>query len=134
MISNSPPAVVLFDGVCNLCNGAVNFLIDHDPHKRLRFASLQSPQAQALLTPFLVPPDLDSILFLENGRLYSRSTAILRISGQLDGVWRWGKALLIIPAFLRDAAYKLVARNRYAWFGKRDACRIPTPDLRDRFL
>ena len=134
MTPGTPSAVVFFDGVCNLCNGAVNFLIDHDTRKRLRFASLQSPEAEALLKPFSLPPGLDSIVFLEDGRVHTRSTAVLRISRHLSGAWRLGGLLLIVPAFLRDGVYNWVAANRYRWFGKRDSCRIPTPELRDRFL
>ncbi len=129
--------VVLFDGVCNLCNATVNFLIDHDRRRRLRFAAVQSDAAAALLarlghTP--VAGDPDSILFVEGGRVYQRSTAALRIARHLSLPWKLGYVWVIVPRPLRDLVYKWIARNRYRWFGKRDACRVPTPELKERFL
>ena len=129
-------AVVLFDGVCNLCNGAVNFIIDRDPSVRFRFAALQSSQAEALLAPLgRVPePDPQSFILVEEGRVYERSTAALRIARRLPGAWRLLYAFIVVPAPLRDVAYRFIARNRYRWFGKADTCRMPTPELRKRFL
>jgi predicted DCC family thiol-disulfide oxidoreductase YuxK len=140
--SPSPPLApqaptVLFDGVCNLCNASVNFMIDRDPHGVLRFASLQSDAARELLvqrdfpTPTAEP---ESILLVENRRVYARSTAALKIARHLSGLWPLLAVLLVVPRPLRDVVYKWVARHRYTWFGKADACRVPTPELRERFL
>lgn len=132
--------VILFDGVCNLCNASVNFVMDHDEDGVFRMAALQSDVGQALLarhgydgrTPATTPPD--SIALVEDGRLYFRSEAALRIAARLDGAWPLLKIFLAVPAPLRDVVYDWVARNRYRWFGTRDTCRLPTPDERARFL
>ncbi|MGH7438505.1 MAG: thiol-disulfide oxidoreductase DCC family protein [Polyangiaceae bacterium] len=129
--------VVLFDGVCNLCNGAVNFWIDRDPRSLLRFASLQSPAGRELLARAGHPVpagDPESIVLVERGRVYQRSGAALRIARHLSGGWPllWG--LLVVPWPLRDLVYLWVAANRYRWFGKAEVCRVPTPALRARFI
>ncbi len=129
--------VVLFDGVCNLCNGAVQFLVDRDPRARLRFASLQSARGAELLTAHgrAVPEgDPDTIVLIEDGVAYERSSAALRIARHLGGVWRLAYAFIVVPRPLRDLVYRFVAKNRYRWFGKTDECRVPTPELRARFL
>ncbi len=127
--------IVLFDGVCRFCNGSVNFLIDRDVRKRLRFAPLQSEVAQRLLRRFGLPTDeFDTMILVENGRAYARSTAALRIARRLGGWWPLLTILLAIPPFLRDAAYRVLAGNRYRWFGRSETCRVPTPEIRDRFL
>jgi predicted DCC family thiol-disulfide oxidoreductase YuxK len=126
---------VLFDGVCKFCNASVNFIIDRDRRGRVRFAALQSATGQELLRRFRLPTTgLDSLVLVEAGRCYTRSTAALRISRWLDGFWPVLSALILLPPVLRDGAYDLLARNRYRWFGKLDACRLPTPELRQRFL
>lgn len=128
-------AVVLFDGVCNLCNGSVQFIVRHDPAGRFRFASLQSEAGQALLRRHgLDPDDLFSVILVEGGRAYARSDAALRIARGLSGPLKAAGALRVVPRPLRDAVYGWVARNRYRWFGRREACMIPTPELRARFL
>jgi predicted DCC family thiol-disulfide oxidoreductase YuxK len=129
-------AVVLFDGVCNLCNGSVNFIIDRDPTARFRFAALQSSQATELLARLgqAPQPEPQSVLLVEDGRLYERSTAALRIARRLRGGWKLLYAFIVVPRPLRDAVYGFIARNRYRWFGKSEACRVPTPELRARFL
>jgi predicted DCC family thiol-disulfide oxidoreductase YuxK len=130
--------VVLFDGVCNLCNGTVSFLIDHDPQGTLRFGSLQSDAGRQLLTANGFGPAADgpisTILLFEDGRLYDRSTAALRIARHLGLPYRVLSWLMVVPRPLRDAVYGFVARNRYRWFGKSETCRVPTPELRARFL
>lgn len=129
--------VVLFDGVCNLCNGAVQFIIDRDPEGTFRFASLQSERAGALLRAHgLEPPagDPESMVLVDGGRVYQRSSAALRIARRLRGGWGLLYGLMIVPSFVRDAVYRLIARNRYRWFGKSEQCRVPTPELRARFL
>lgn len=129
-------AVVLFDGVCNLCNGAVNFIIDRDPSARFRFAALQSTQAAALLAPLGRVPEAEpqSFILVENGRVYERSSAALRVARKLPGAWKLFYAFVVIPTPIRDVVYRFIARNRYRWFGKAEACRMPTPELRARFL
>lgn len=136
--ARSPDApVVLFDGVCNLCNASVNFLLDRDRHQRLTFASLQSDAAKALLAARDVSApegDPESVLLVEGGRVWSHSDAILRLSRHLPIPWRWGAVFLIVPRPLRDSVYRWIARNRYRWFGRSEVCRVPTPALRARFL
>lgn len=129
--------VVLFDGVCNLCNASVNLFIDMDRDARLRFASLQSEAARDLLRARGVPApegDPESILLVEGARVWDRSDAVLRLSRHLPAPWRWGAVFIVVPRALRDAVYKLIARNRYRWFGRSEVCRMPTPELRARFL
>jgi predicted DCC family thiol-disulfide oxidoreductase YuxK len=132
-MNNGP--TVLFDGVCKFCDASVNFLIDHDRAGRLRFAALQSEAGQALLREGGLPTDrLNSLVLIEGKRVSTRSTAAFRIARYLDSPWPVLCVFLLLPAFLRDAAYDLVAANRYRWFGRLDACRVPTPESRRRFL
>jgi predicted DCC family thiol-disulfide oxidoreductase YuxK len=127
--------VILFDGVCNLCNGFVQFVIARDPQARFRFASLQSIAAAALLNGRMRQGALpDSVLLVEDGRIYTQSTAALRVARGLGFPWNLSYGLVIVPKPIRDGVYAWVARNRYAWFGKRDVCMVPTPDLQARFL
>ena len=129
------PAVVLFDGECNLCNRAVQFVLRRDRRARFRFASLQSPAGRRLLAGIALPTPLpDSIVLLEAGRAFLRSGAALRIARGLGWPWRLFAALLLVPRPLRDWAYDVVARHRHRWFGRRSSCMVPTPELRDRFL
>jgi predicted DCC family thiol-disulfide oxidoreductase YuxK len=131
---NDKPIIVLFDGVCNLCNGAVQFIIRHDITSRFRFASLQSEFAKQLLKRFgKNSKALDTIYVLDNNELYERSDAALRIAKYLDRV-SWLYHARIIPGFIRDVFYNLIARFRYSFFGRRNECMIPTPELKDRFL
>ena len=128
-------ALVLFDGVCNLCNTSVNFVIDRDPRAYFKFAALQDEAAQPLFAKYNLSPEyLDSIVLIENGRCYRNSTAALRIARRLKGGWPLFYAFIIVPTPVRDLVYGWIARNRYRWFGKRDSCRLPTPELRARFL
>ena len=127
--------VVLFDGVCTLCSAAVDFIVRHDPERRFKLASLQSDVGRALLARYGLADDPpDSIVLVERGRVYLRSTAALRIAAGLDGALPVLQSFLAIPAALRDAVYRVVAQNRYRWFGKRETCRLPKPDERARFL
>lgn len=133
--ANVPHAVVLFDGVCNLCAGVVRFVARRDPHARFRFASLQSDAARALLARAGAPSPLpDSIVLLEDGRVFVESEAALRIARGLRFPWPLLASLLALPRFVRDPAYRVVARRRYRWFGRKDSCMVPTPELRARFL
>jgi predicted DCC family thiol-disulfide oxidoreductase YuxK len=127
--------IVLFDGVCNLCSGAVQFIIRRDPAGRFRFASLQSPLGEELLARFGIDRDVtDSVILVEGDRCYQESDAALRVARGMKGAWKALAALRLIPRPLRDAVYRLVARNRYRWFGRQETCWLPTPELRGRFL
>ena len=130
-------AIVLFDGVCNLCNGSVQFILDRDRKEHFRFASLQSEKGQAILTErgVAIPAgDPDSIVLIEGTTVYTHSTAALLIARHLSFPWFLGYAGIVWPRFIRDAVYRFIARNRYRWFGKTNECRIPTPALRARML
>ena len=130
-----PAPVILFDGVCNLCSGAVQFVIARDPHAQFRFAALQSDAAAARLRPFGHRGQLpDSVALIEGDRLYTGSTAVLRIARHLRAPWPLAYWLVAVPRPLRDWLYRLVARRRYRWFGRRESCFAPPSDLRDRFL
>lgn len=124
--------VLFFDGVCNLCNSSIDFVVRHDKKRRYRFAPLQGATA-AHAIPTQVDA-MDSFVLAENGRIYLRSTAALKVLSGLGGIWSLAKALLWIPAPLRDAVYRLIAKNRYRWFGQKDTCRLPTPEERALFL
>jgi predicted DCC family thiol-disulfide oxidoreductase YuxK len=127
--------VVLFDGVCNFCNGSVNFLLDHDRDHRLKFCAMQSDAGQSILAWARLPRDqFDSLVFVERGRVYTKSTAILRIAWHLPWPWRLGGLGLLVPPFLRDWFYDRLALNRYALFGRTESCRMPTPEIARRFL
>ncbi len=128
---------MLFDGVCNLCNGTVQWLLQHDPEGRLRYATLQSAAARNALAQAGVHDGSalpDSIILVDDAGVHLRSSAVLRIAGHLGAPYRWARVGLLIPAPLRDLAYGVVARHRYRWFGRRDACMRPTPELASRFL
>ena len=129
------PLVVLFDGVCNLCNASVRFIIARDPSARFRFAPLQSATARALFAGTGGRSPLpDSFVLLEHGRLYVRSTAALRVARRLRFPWPLLYIFIAVPRPLRDVLYDFIARHRYRWFGSREACMVPTPELRARFL
>ena len=127
--------IVLFDGVCNLCNGVVSFLIPRDRTGRLRFASLQSPVGQTLLEHHGFPTEeFDSFVLVDGDRTYTRSSAAIRIAELLGWPYRAGTLGRVVPKFLRDRLYDVVASNRYDWFGRKDQCMIPDEDVSDRFL
>ncbi|HEX5024842.1 MAG TPA: thiol-disulfide oxidoreductase DCC family protein [Agriterribacter sp.] len=127
--------VILFDGVCNLCNGSVQFIIRKDTKSRFYFSSLQGRTGQELLQQFHLPAtDFNSFVLVEGDKVYTESTAVLRVFKLLGGAWSVLFAGIIIPRFIRDAMYRLIAKNRYKWFGKREHCMLPTPALKKRFL
>ena len=131
----STKSVILFDGVCNFCNGAVNFTIKRDKNKMIKFAALQSEVGRSLIRHYGLPEnDMRSFLLIENGKLYSKSTAALKVCRYLKGLWPLCYGFIIVPAFIRNAVYDLIARNRYKWFGQKEECMVPTPDVRARFL
>lgn len=128
-------AIVLFDGVCNFCNGSVNFIIENDRSNYFKFAPLQSEIGENFLREHGIDKEkTDSIILIENGNAYTHSTAALRIAKRLDGAWKTIYGFIVLPRFLRDFFYKLFAKNRYKLFGKQDACMMPTPEIRARFL
>lgn len=127
--------IILFDGVCNLCNNWVKFVIQRDPNGLFKFAPLQSEIGKQLQVSYGIDNDhIDSIVLIENGKAYTMSTAALRICSQLYGMIRFAKVFLFIPSFIRNVVYRTVAANRYRWFGKQDACMLPTSNIKKRFL
>ena len=129
------PSIILFDGVCNFCNGMVNFIIRQDKEKIFRFAPLQSEAGQKLLSQYQLPlENLDSFILVDQGKVYKSSTASLKLYNKLPWYWKWTQVFWIIPAFMRNAVYDFMARNRYKWFGKKDQCMIPSPEVKSRFL
>ncbi len=127
-------AIVLFDGVCNICSGSVNFIIEHDRSGYFKFATLQSEIGRKLLATFDIDIGTDSVILIEGETAYTYSTAALRIAEKLDGFWSRLSVLSIVPLSIRDFFYKVIAKYRYRFLGKRDVCMIPTPELRERFL
>jgi predicted DCC family thiol-disulfide oxidoreductase YuxK len=128
-------AVILFDGECNLCNGAVDFVVQRDRHRHFRYASLQSDIGIRLLEKHgLDAGKLDTIVLIHGGNVYVRSTAALNIAQKLGKAWPLSGIFFLVPRFIRDYVYDWVAKNRYRWFGKRDTCRMPSPEERALFL
>ncbi|KAF0235903.1 MAG: thiol-disulfide oxidoreductase DCC family protein [Sediminibacterium sp.] len=134
-MNNPAYPIILFDGHCNLCNSSVQFIIQRDPNKQFRFASLQSDFGKSILANFnLSTSQINTVILLDSGKIYTRSTAALMIAKRLSGGWSYLYAFSIIPAFIRDLVYNLIANNRYKWFGKKESCWIPTPALKDLFI
>lgn len=128
-------SIILFDGVCNFCNSTVNRIIRNDKKDHFRFAALQSETGKKLLKKFKIDPGTtDSIILIENDRVYLRSGATLRISKQLGGLYPLLYGFIIIPPFLRNAVYDLIAKNRYKWFGKKESCMVPEENVRAKFI
>jgi predicted DCC family thiol-disulfide oxidoreductase YuxK len=127
-------SLLLFDGVCNVCNATVLFVVDRDPHEHFQFASLQSELGARTLREYGLPMDLNTVVLIENGKAYVRSSAALRMARRLRWPWPLFYALMLIPRALRDVLYDAFASRRYALFGKSEQCRIPTPELRRRML
>ena len=128
-------SIILFDGVCNLCNGAVNFVIKRDTGNVFKFTPLQEKQGVLLLKTHAVDTQkLDSIVLIENEKVYVKSSAALRIARKMSNLWPLFFVFLIIPSFIRDGVYDFIAKNRYKWFGKKEQCMIPTQGLREKFL
>jgi predicted DCC family thiol-disulfide oxidoreductase YuxK len=127
--------ILLFDGVCNLCNGAVQFVLKHNTDETIKFAALQSEAGQQLLKAHHLPTEtLNSLVLIEDGRAYTESTGALRLARHFGGFWRVLYIMVYVPAPLRDVVYRWVGANRYRWFGQAEACMIPTPALKARFL
>lgn len=127
--------IILFDGVCNFCNNAVNFVIKRNSKANIMFAPLQSEAGQEFVKQYHLPPDdMKSFIFIENETVYSRSTAALKVCRHLRGLWPLCYGFIIVPKFIRDGMYNWIAKNRYKWFGVRNECMIPTPDVKARFI
>ena len=132
---NNSNYVILFDGVCNFCNSSINFIIDNDKFNVFKFASLQSEYGQKILNKFNLPVDSFSTLILTDEiTYYTRSGAALRIAKHLKFPHNLYYIFIVVPPFIRNFFYDIIARNRYKWFGKKEACRIPSPDERDKFI
>ncbi len=127
-------SLILFDGYCNLCNGAVQFVLKRDKKRQFYFASLSWEVAEQLLEKYPEFKLVDSILLFENNKLRAKSSAALKIAPHLGGLWWMTGIFWVVPKFVRDGIYNWIARNRYKWFGKKEACMMPTPELKSRFL
>jgi len=126
--------VILFDGVCNLCNGSVQKIIAADPQQQFRFASLQGSFGQQVLKQFHLPSsELSSFILLENNQIFTKSTGALKVARKLSGAWPLLYALILVPRFIRDGVYSIIARNRYKWFGKKESCMVPHAALQNLF-
>lgn len=133
-IMNPSHPLVLFDGVCNLCDSSVQFIIKRDPKKRFRFTFLQSDLGQKFLRQLKQPTEiLESVILIYGGKAYFESSAALHILKIIGGLWALFYAFIVIPSFLRNFIYRIIAKNRYRWFGKKDSCMMPTPDIKERF-
>ena len=132
MNSNS---TILFDGVCNLCNGAVTFVIKRDKKSQIKFAALQSETGQRLLKQFNLSANIfNSFIFIEDGIAYTQSTAALKVCKYLTAMWPLLYGFIIVPPFIRNLFYNFIAVNRYSWFGKKEECMIPGPEILNRFI
>lgn len=128
-------SIILFDGVCNLCNNSINFVIKRDKSNLFKFTALQEAPGIALLKQYGINTlDIDSIILIENGKAFTKSAAALRVAKGLSGGWPVLYGFIIIPKWIRNAVYDYIAKNRYKWYGKKDSCMIPTPDLKNKFL
>lgn len=127
--------IILFDGICNLCNNAVQFVLKHDKKKLFRFASLQSDFGKSILIKHALPTDnFNSFVLILNGKAYTKSTAALSVAKMLSGPIKLLYGFIVVPAFIRNGVYNVIARNRYKWFGKKESCMLPSPDVAARFL
>ena len=126
---------ILFDGVCNFCNSAVNFTIKRNTKANILFAPMQSEAGQKLLQQYNLPADdMQSFIFIETGKVYKQSTGALKVCRYLRGLWPLCYSFIIVPKFIRDGIYNWIAKNRYKWFGIKESCMIPAPEVKTRFL
>jgi predicted DCC family thiol-disulfide oxidoreductase YuxK len=132
---NESEAIVLFDGVCNFCSGSVLFIIKRDPEGYFRFAALQTEAGEKIMQQYGIGEDRpESIILVEHGRVWYRSSAALRIARKLRRGWPLFYAFIIIPPVIRDFFYNIIAKNRYKWFGRKESCFVPTDEIRERFF
>jgi predicted DCC family thiol-disulfide oxidoreductase YuxK len=135
MTGEIPDNLVLFDGVCNLCNALVQFVIRHDPKAKFHFAAIQSDIGRKIFEKHgMDPSDLQTFVFVSGGKIWLRSGAAIAVVSRFGAAWRVFAIFWLVPRFVRDAVYSVLARNRYRWFGKKDACMIPTPEIEKRFV
>jgi predicted DCC family thiol-disulfide oxidoreductase YuxK len=135
MIKKDQKTIILFDGICNLCNGSVQFILKRDKNEKFLFASLQSDASKNILLQYNVKKiTLDSILIIEDGQVYDKSTAVLKISKHLNWPWTILPIAIHLPLSIRDSVYNFVGRNRYKWFGKKDSCTMMIPEYKNRFI
>ncbi|MNK92302.1 hypothetical protein D3C87_1124220 [compost metagenome] len=126
--------IIFFDGVCNLCNASVQFVIAHDKKDQFSFSAIQGELAKEVLPKFKVDPgELNTVMLLAEGKLYTKSSAALQIAKKLSGAWPLLYGFIIIPKFIRDWVYNIIAKNRYKWWGKEESCWVPTPRLKSKF-
>jgi len=130
----SEKQLILFDGVCNFCNGSVNFIIKRDPSEKFVFAPIQSVLGQVMVDKYELESKPDTIALIANGQCYIMSDAALTVARQMSGLWPLMRIFFIVPKKVRDFLYVVFGRNRYRWFGKRDHCAVPMPDIRARFV
>ena len=133
-MTNESRPIVFFDGVCNFCNASIQWIIKKERLPLFLFAPLQGKAAKEKLDSEVQSNPPDSVILYENGIIYSKSTAALRIARYLKWPWRWLVIFYLVPAFIRDVFYNIIAKNRYKWFGKKDSCMLPSAELRSRFL
>lgn len=126
--------IVLFDGECHFCNRSVQFIIKRDPNAYYKFASIKSDIGQQFRKDYGIPFHIDSLILIENEQYYVKSSAALRICKNLKGAWKTGGIFLLIPTPIRNFAYDFIAKNRYKWFGKKEACELPSSEMKKRFL
>ncbi|AOV06482.1 thiol-disulfide oxidoreductase DCC family protein [Sporosarcina ureilytica] len=127
--------IILFDGDCYFCDVNVQFIFKRDPYAHFYFTPLQSDKGQELIQKFAIPKDIDSVVLIENNKVFTESSAALHIAKKLDGLWHLLFLFILIPRPIRDGVYKYIAKNRYKWFGKKkDSCALPSSELRRRFL
>ncbi|QEC58503.1 thiol-disulfide oxidoreductase DCC family protein [Flavisolibacter ginsenosidimutans] len=127
--------VILFDGVCNFCNAGINFIMRQDKNKVFRFAALQSEAGQKLLAQYNLPrKEFESFVLIDEGKVYQKSSAGLKVYGKLPWYWKWTQVFWLAPKFIRNVVYDFIAKNRYRWFGKKEQCMIPMQEVRNRFL
>lgn len=126
--------IVLFDGVCNLCSSSVQWIIKHDSNNVFKFTSIQGEIGIALMKEHQISNKLDSVILLDEGTVYYKSSAALRIAKYCNGAWKLLYVFIIVPRFIRDFIYDIIAKNRYKWFGKKESCWIPTAELKNKFI
>ncbi len=132
MVEDRP--ILLFDGVCNFCDSTVQFILKHNKSKEIHFASLQSAYGQEILKKAKLPTkDLKSLIFIKDGKIYTKSTGALKLTPYL-GIYKFLYIFMVVPTPIRNFVYDWVAKNRYKWFGQKDACSIPSPETRKRFI
>jgi predicted DCC family thiol-disulfide oxidoreductase YuxK len=134
-VTQIPDSLVVFDGVCNLCSALVQFVIRHDPAAKFRFAAIQSEIGREISQSYgLDPADLQTFVFISDGKMHVRSDAAIEVVSRFGGAWRFFTVFRLVPRVARDWIYSVIARNRYRWFGRKDVCMIPTPEIKERFL